>query len=139
MTKSRKHCVKRRNYSFWAISSFVTIFSKSRPLQRRQKASIWGKGLKSVLKLYSEFSICSTKFSDVFKAENIRNSTLSNTQMHFDAAGETIAEKGAISLLVTLFLTVININNLLYGDFWVNTFQSRLFVVCWELWYQVNR
>ena len=30
----------------WAISSFVTMFSKSRLLQRRQKVSIWGKGLR---------------------------------------------------------------------------------------------
>ena len=29
MTKSVKHCGKRRNCSFWAISSFVTMFSKS--------------------------------------------------------------------------------------------------------------
>ena len=42
MTKGGKHCVKRRNYSFWAISSFVTMFSKIRLLQRRRKASIWG-------------------------------------------------------------------------------------------------
>ena len=48
MTKSGKHCGKRRNCSFWAISSFVTMFSKSRLLQRRQKASIRGKGLKLV-------------------------------------------------------------------------------------------
>ena len=40
MTKSWKHCVKRRNCMFCAISSFVTMFSKS-----RQKASKWGKGL----------------------------------------------------------------------------------------------
>ena len=98
MTKSGKHCVKRRNCTFWktlwqkgeiahfeqqiysrrlwkcllkiwkisrnegkttekklktlwqkerkrAISFFVTMFSKSRLLQMRQKASIWGKGL----------------------------------------------------------------------------------------------
>ena len=45
MTKSGKHCGKRINCSFWTISSFVTMFSKSRLLQRRQKASIWGKGL----------------------------------------------------------------------------------------------
>ena len=37
---------KRRNCTFCAISSFVTMFSKIRLLQRRQKASIWGKGLK---------------------------------------------------------------------------------------------
>ena len=40
MTKSGK---KRRNCSFWAISSFVTMFSKS-----CQKASIWGKGLNAL-------------------------------------------------------------------------------------------
>ena len=45
MTKSGKHCGKRRNCAFCAISSFVTMFSKSRLLQRRPKASIWGKGL----------------------------------------------------------------------------------------------
>ena len=44
MTKSGKHCGQRRNCSFWAISCFVTMISKSRLLQRRQKASIWGKG-----------------------------------------------------------------------------------------------
>ena len=47
MTKSGKHCVKRRNCMFCAISSFVTMFSKSCLLQRRPKASIWGKGLNS--------------------------------------------------------------------------------------------
>ena len=46
MTKSGKHCGKRWNCTFCAISSFVTMFSKSRLLQRCQKASIWGKGLK---------------------------------------------------------------------------------------------
>ena len=40
-----KHCGKRRNCSFLAISSFVIMFLKSRQLQRRQKASIWGKWL----------------------------------------------------------------------------------------------
>ena len=45
MTKSGKHCGKWGNCSFWAISSFVTMFSKSCLLQRREKASIWGKGL----------------------------------------------------------------------------------------------
>ena len=40
-TKSGKHCDKRRNYSFWAISSNVTLFSKSRLLQTCQKVSIW--------------------------------------------------------------------------------------------------
>ena len=45
MTKSGKHCDKMRNCWFWAISSFVTMFSKISLLQRSQKASIWGKGL----------------------------------------------------------------------------------------------
>ena len=45
MTKSGKHCDKRRNCTFCAISSFDTMFSKSCLLQRRQKTSIWGKGL----------------------------------------------------------------------------------------------
>ena len=35
MTKSGKHFGKRRNCLFWAISSFVTMFSKSCLLQRR--------------------------------------------------------------------------------------------------------
>ena len=48
MTKSGKHCGKRKNCMF-AISSFVAMFSKSCLLQRRQKASIWGKGLMSVI------------------------------------------------------------------------------------------
>ena len=45
MTKSGKYCGKRRNCMFCAISPFVTMFSKSRLLQRRPKAFIWGKGL----------------------------------------------------------------------------------------------
>ena len=50
MTKSGKHCNKRRNCTFCAISFFVTMFSKSRLLQRRQKVSIWGKGLNNINK-----------------------------------------------------------------------------------------
>ena len=49
MTKSGKHCGKRRNCTFCAISSFFTMFSKSCLLQRRQKACIWGKGLREML------------------------------------------------------------------------------------------
>ena len=55
-------CGKRRNCTFFAISSFVTMFSKSRLLQRRQKATIWGKGLKSlcmVIYMYPVLNICS--------------------------------------------------------------------------------
>ena len=37
MTKSVKHCGKRKYCLFWAISSFVTMFLKSCLLQRRQK------------------------------------------------------------------------------------------------------
>ena len=50
MTKSGKHCGKRRNCSFWAIFPFVTMFSKSRLLQRHRKASIWGKELRAKLR-----------------------------------------------------------------------------------------
>ena len=55
MTKSGKHCGKRRNCTFSAISSFVTMFSKSRLLQRRQKASIWGKGLIKFLVVFIKY------------------------------------------------------------------------------------
>ena len=48
MTKSGKHCVKRWNCTFCAIPSFVTMFSKSRLLQRRQEASIWGRWLSTL-------------------------------------------------------------------------------------------
>ena len=40
MTKSGKYCGKRRNCTLCAISSFVTMFSKSRLLQRRPKVSM---------------------------------------------------------------------------------------------------
>ena len=49
MTKSGKHCGKRRNCTFCAISSFITMFSKSCLLQRRANAFIWGKGLTQIL------------------------------------------------------------------------------------------
>ena len=45
MTYSGKHCGKRRNCLFWAISSFVTMFLRRCLLQRRQKSFVWGKGL----------------------------------------------------------------------------------------------
>ena len=48
---SGKHCGKRRYCLFWSISSVVTMFSKSCLLQRRQRASIWGKGLITSLNL----------------------------------------------------------------------------------------
>ena len=41
---------------FWAISSFVTMFSKSCLLQRRQKASIWGKGLITCIRYYFQWN-----------------------------------------------------------------------------------
>ena len=37
---------KRRNWLFWAISSFVDMFSKSCLLQRHQKLSLWGERFK---------------------------------------------------------------------------------------------
>ena len=44
MTKSGKHCGKRKNCVFCEISSFFTMFSKSRGVR---KAFIWGKGVKT--------------------------------------------------------------------------------------------
>ena len=81
MTKSGKHCGKRRNVTFRAISSFVTLFSKSCLLQRCQKASIWGKVLNSnqsevICKLQFYFlyvlvATCSTVISI-----NLKNKTI---------------------------------------------------------------
>ena len=42
--KSWKHCDKRKNCSYWAISFYHHNVFKSFLLQRRQKASICGKG-----------------------------------------------------------------------------------------------
>ena len=56
MAKSGKHCGKRRNCSCWALSFFVTMFSKSRLLQRRQKASIWRKGLNITEYMFKEYN-----------------------------------------------------------------------------------
>ena len=64
MTKSEKHCGKKRNCSFWAISSSVTMFSKSRLLHRRQKASIWEKGL--TLPHNSTYVVACLRCSDTF-------------------------------------------------------------------------
>ena len=47
-----------KNGTHCAISSFVTMFSKSRLLRRHQKASIWGKGL-------SNFFICNNVFNSL--------------------------------------------------------------------------
>ena len=56
MTKIGKHCGQRSNCSFWAVSSFVTMFPKSRLLQRRPKASKWGKGVKILHSVWSKSS-----------------------------------------------------------------------------------
>ena len=64
MTKSGKHCGKWRNCTFCAISSFVTMFSKSHLLQRRQKASIRGKGLTI------SFQVMSAEFLLVWRQTN---------------------------------------------------------------------
>ena len=47
--KSWKVGDKRRNYLFWAISSFSAMFSKSHLLRKHQKASICGKGLRELI------------------------------------------------------------------------------------------
>ena len=75
MTKSGKHCGKRRNCTFCAISSFVTMFSKSRLLHRRQKASIWGKGLRRcnrlILNMFSFYNE-NVRFKIMFYSNNLR-------------------------------------------------------------------
>ena len=83
MTKSGKNCGKSRNCTFCAISSFVTMFSKSCLLQRRQKASIWGKGLirlinpfqhtKALWHFYSRqvSPQCFHTFGDLFRNETL--------------------------------------------------------------------
>ena len=62
---SCKHGDKRRNCSFWAISSFVAMFSKSCLPQRRQKVSIWGKGV-----IMSNFSFGYNVFNSIQKLNN---------------------------------------------------------------------
>ena len=54
--KVEKLCGKRRNCTFCAISSFVTLLSKRRLLQRRRKASIGGKGLNVSMMFYVNFT-----------------------------------------------------------------------------------
>ena len=71
MSKTGKHCGKRRNCTFCAISSFVTMFSKSCLLQRRQKASIWGKGLNNFL-TYNGSLILNMSFYDIIIHSNIK-------------------------------------------------------------------
>ena len=55
METSWKHFGKWRNCSFWAISPFANMFSKSRLLQRRQKVSIWAKRVSTVNKICSKW------------------------------------------------------------------------------------
>ena len=62
MTKSGKHCGKRKKMLVLAISSFVTMFSKSRLLHRRQKAFIWGKGERTCLTRFHIQQLCSRRF-----------------------------------------------------------------------------
>ena len=67
MIKSGKHYDKRRNCTFCAISSFVTMFSKSHLLQRRLKASIWGKGLTCIVLFDCSLSISFNTLSHLQK------------------------------------------------------------------------
>ena len=58
MTKSGKHCGKRRNCTSCAIFSFVTMFSKSCLLQRRQKGlREWEETAKVYLHLTTSWAI----------------------------------------------------------------------------------
>ena len=73
MTRSGKHCGKRRNCTFFAISSFITMFLNSRLLQRRQKASIWGKGLyKTVTIVNASYRVYINQFSQQRTFENLK-------------------------------------------------------------------
>ena len=63
MTKSWKHCGKRRNCLFWAISSFVTMFYKkpsaaeaSERVYMRERVKYWFR----IFKLSLKYSICFT-------------------------------------------------------------------------------
>ena len=57
MTKNGKHCGKRRNCTFCAISSFVTMFSKSCLLQRSR-----------IIELHDNIY---THFAPIIKALNV--------------------------------------------------------------------
>ena len=54
MTKSGKHCGKRKNCTFCAISSFVTMFSKSCLLQRLSESVYMRERLKSIKTKYGK-------------------------------------------------------------------------------------
>ena len=85
MTKGGKHCGKWRNCTFCAISSFVNMFSKSRLLQRRQKASIWGKGLIMSEKENSTIpsnALCSKRLNNFSFSYNISPNWYVNEQFH---------------------------------------------------------
>ena len=72
-----------RNCSHWAISSFVAIFSKSCLLQRRLKASLWGKGLTNSLIRYVLFLLGGTFLNSLLYAEALDSSAADNFRWHW--------------------------------------------------------
>ena len=102
MTKRGKHSGKRRNFSFWVISSFATMFSKSHVLQRRQKASIWGKVLTNlnmslfILDLHSTIAsntiliLNEQSLPDVLILRNFKNIQLTDTHLDFGMVGDIL-------------------------------------------------
>ena len=128
MTKSGKHCGKRRNCLFGTISSFATMFSKSCLLQR-QKGSIWGKGL---IKCTSIEANCHyhrlNSFTpvDAFAADAIRK-----------YCGKTkIVHDEQFCSIATMFSPLFNNYTFNYVFFSIlpRCFQSRLLQIChmWE-------
>ena len=110
MTKSRKHCGKRRNCLFWAISSFVTMFPKSRGVRKR----LYEKGLRirkyydmssslNMLKMYEFILSSDPSIPCMLEDSFIRCYSLHNA--HVDMDSKFI---GNIMLMIFLNLSLYN-------------------------------
>ena len=66
MTKSGKHCVKRRNCTFWAISSFVTMFSK-KPSAAEASESVYMRERVNKCVQRTDCLTCYATFNNAFK------------------------------------------------------------------------
>ena len=75
MTKSGKHCGKRRNCTFCAISSFVTMFSESVYMRERVNQESF---LVAVC-TYAILSELRANNADAYASLNLHWSTLSDT------------------------------------------------------------
>ena len=127
MTKSGKHWGKRRNCSFWAISSFVTIFSKSCLLQTRRKASIWGKGLMRKT-LANKISHLFTKWLTGLKSishyvTNLQQMTLTSFRPIFGKCLET-----NYWIEIAHYEHFIFFSTMFYKYIWCRGLKLRLFV-----------